>query len=386
MSIKPVITITGHYLPLLVRVLSSTPYTVWLKPGFNCIRDVVMGVLGDDHDIYELIDGSIELSLPLDINWESSTNKITATFAPELTLTPVDLNLIDTFILSLDFSAGLDLDAKVRFETGQPLQYSGGLSGFFTLDGSGCALNLFDKLGMKTGTTSVTIAEISGNVSLSRAFSYPCVSDVGVDSDQDYLSDSYEMQIGTDPGMQDTDSDGLWDNVELTLGTDPLDPDTDDDGFTDGEEVFYWQTNPLLSDSDGDGLIDTVECWTFLTDPALPDADFDGLNDSTEVNSVYDLDPNIADTDGDGFLDGLEVNWYATDPTSNSSVPRDSDGDTFLDAWETDVFGTDPEDLADYPQVVEDTGWVNIAIITIIIVVAVASSTVVILGIRKWKK
>lgn len=59
-----------------------------------------------------------------------------------------------------------------------------------------------------------------------------------VDSDADGLSDTREIQIGTDPHNWDTDGDGLSDYNEVVVWkTDPHNPDTDGDGFKDGQEV-----------------------------------------------------------------------------------------------------------------------------------------------------
>jgi len=69
-----------------------------------------------------------------------------------------------------------------------------------------------------------------------------------VDTDNDGLTDPYEMQIGTNPAVADTDLDGLADNLEATLGTNPTLVDTDNDGLTDGMEVQFG-TNPLEMDA-----------------------------------------------------------------------------------------------------------------------------------------
>ncbi|MEA3398327.1 MAG: hypothetical protein U9R06_01125 [Patescibacteria group bacterium] len=59
-----------------------------------------------------------------------------------------------------------------------------------------------------------------------------------IDTDEDGLSDSEEMQLGTNVNDADTDNDGLFDLEEVkTYKTDPLNPDTDGDGFLDGAEV-----------------------------------------------------------------------------------------------------------------------------------------------------
>jgi hypothetical protein len=58
-----------------------------------------------------------------------------------------------------------------------------------------------------------------------------------VDSDNDGLTDTQEVDLGTDPENADSDGDGLEDGAEVALGTDPTASDTDGDGYTDGEEV-----------------------------------------------------------------------------------------------------------------------------------------------------
>src|SRR6056297_1971239 len=62
---------------------------------------------------------------------------------------------------------------------------------------------------------------------------------VGDDSDKDGLTDSQEIELGTNPKKIDTDNDGLFDYDEVErYKTDPLNSDTDGDGFLDGEEVL----------------------------------------------------------------------------------------------------------------------------------------------------
>lgn len=53
----------------------------------------------------------------------------------------------------------------------------------------------------------------------------------------------------------DTDGDGLTDTQEVNLGTDPNDPDTDDGGVNDGDEVANG-TNPLDADDDAADPLD----------------------------------------------------------------------------------------------------------------------------------
>ena len=82
--------------------------------------------------------------------------------------------------------------------------------------------------------------------------------DSGKDSDQDGLSDWYEVKIGTNPYNPDTDGDGLSDGWEVAHGTDPLDPDTDGDGLSDGWEVDHDSDPTDPDDNDDDAVIGQV--------------------------------------------------------------------------------------------------------------------------------
>lgn len=72
------------------------------------------------------------------------------------------------------------------------------------------------------------------------------------------------------PGSQDSDGDGIDDQTEIFYtGTNPNDPDTDDDGLSDYYEL-YAGLNPLNPDTDGDGKTDGQEI-AMGTDPYRPD-------------------------------------------------------------------------------------------------------------------
>ena len=158
-----------------------------------------------------------------------------------------------------------------------------------------------------------------------------------VDSDGDGLSDSKEIEIGTDPYNADTDGDNLTDGEEvLEYKTDPLNPDTDGDGLSDGLEVKTYKTDPLNADTDGDGLSDGEEVLTYSTDPLKPDTDGDGLTDYDEVKT-YKTDPLKADTDEDGLKDGEEIMTYKTNPLN-----QDSDADGLMDGEEVLKYNSDP--------------------------------------------
>jgi len=126
-----------------------------------------------------------------------------------------------------------------------------------------------------------------------------------VDTDEDGLLDDLESIYGTDKNKKDTDEDGLIDYLEIFLFiTEPTLADTDSNGVNDGEEDFDYDelsnsrevelgTDPLSSDSDEDLLLDGEEVNTYETDPLDPDTDDDGALDGKEVE--LGTDPLSAD-------------------------------------------------------------------------------------------
>jgi outer membrane protein OmpA-like peptidoglycan-associated protein len=137
-------------------------------------------------------------------------------------------------------------------------------------------------------------------------------------------------------GIEDDDEDGLSNSAEMSLGTDPANPDSDGDGLKDGEEARRYRSNPLKDDSDGDGILDGDEVLKFRTDPNQTDSDGDGLSDGVEINK-YSTDPLKLDTDGDTLTDGDEVLKYGTDP-----LKVDTDGDGLSDWDEVRSYKSDP--------------------------------------------
>ena len=95
------------------------------------------------------------------------------------------------------------------------------------------------------------------------------------DSDNDGLSDSYEMHIGTDKNFWDTDRDGLSDGLNHNAKFES-DDDSDGDGFSDYDEDKFQgdRNNPNIFpvDSDGDSFSDGLEDFLHLdkTDPNIP--------------------------------------------------------------------------------------------------------------------
>ena len=145
------------------------------------------------------------------------------------------------------------------------------------------------------------------------------------DSDDDEISDYWEIEYKYDPLSNDTDGDGLLDSEE----------DADRDGKWDKEND---ETDPTKSDSDGDGLTDSLELngWIISvfeekdgsiieeyhedSDPNKIDTEGDGLSDFDEY--VHGSDPEKSNTDGDFKNDFEEVNEESgSTPTGKDGIP-----------------------------------------------------------------
>jgi len=120
------------------------------------------------------------------------------------------------------------------------------------------------------------------------------------DDDGDGLNNYFEEQFKTDRNNPDTDGDGLSDYIEIAiLKTDPLktdtdgngvddgDEDTDDDGLTNLFEIEH-ATSPVLADTDFDGISDNKEMKKYKTDPNNRDTDGDGASDGWEITHKFD--------------------------------------------------------------------------------------------------
>lgn len=123
------------------------------------------------------------------------------------------------------------------------------------------------------------------------------------DTDGDGMPDTFEVQNGLNPNVNDAaldkDGDGLTNLEDFQRGTRADNPDTDADGLSDRVETGTgtWVnatntgTNPLQADTDADTLRDGVETntGTFVsatdagTNPFVADTDTDGTSDGSEV-------------------------------------------------------------------------------------------------------
>ena len=67
---------------------------------------------------------------------------------------------------------------------------------------------------------------------------------IGLDNDDDGLTNSEELTLGTNPEARDTDGDGIWDKSEIEMGMDPLTVETYVARLTDeGGGTFAWRTH-----------------------------------------------------------------------------------------------------------------------------------------------
>ena len=130
-----------------------------------------------------------------------------------------------------------------------------------------------------------------------------------LDTDSDGVPDYQDNCIHMPNGVLIPDAGGnsQVDTDRDTLG-DACDPDDDDDGLTDTQELALG-TDPLLADTDGDGLSDSNE--VIAGDPLAYDIG-------------GDTDPNDDDTDDDLIKDGSEVS-RGTDPVDPADYPGNGD-------------------------------------------------------------
>ncbi|NIN53499.1 MAG: hypothetical protein GTN80_10315 [Nitrososphaeria archaeon] len=125
-----------------------------------------------------------------------------------------------------------------------------------------------------------------------------CPSDLATwDTDDDGLSDRFEVEYWLEPTNSDTDGDGVIDGLEFRFGTEPKIADTDGDGLTDAEEYAGWDINFTYS-----GQLFITHVWS---DPRRMHSDDDGLTDYEEF--LLGLNPRSSDTDGDGFKDSIDT-------------------------------------------------------------------------------
>ncbi len=134
--------------------------------------------------------------------------------------------------------------------------------------------------------TFPTFQDADGDNLISTLFQGNDPDDSRFDTDNDGLSDYYEISEGLNPRLFDSDDDGLNDHDEVVAGTDPLRKDSDGDGLTDLEELQGWLYT-FAFEADG-----TPRETKVYPDAMLPDTDFDGVTDLQE--KIYGFNPNVS--------------------------------------------------------------------------------------------
>lgn len=197
-------------------------------------------------------------------------------------------------------------------------------------DGDG----ILDTVEIQNGTNPLS-KDSDGDGVLDNVDPFPLDKGEWSDFDKDEIGDNADL---------DDDNDGVSDSEEVKLGSNPKDTDSDDDGILDGEELKLG-SSLTNKDTDGDGLDDLKESQ-MGTDLLKQDTDGDGVSDSKDL---FPLDPlNNADTDGDGIGDGTDTDddndgLLDTEEAKYGTLTTkaDTDGDGLSDLKEIQI-GTNP--------------------------------------------
>jgi hypothetical protein len=143
---------------------------------------------------------------------------------------------------------------------------------------------------------------------------------------------------GSSPTNADTDNDGLSDLYEVENLLNANSTDTDGDGLKDWDEIFIHLTDPRKSDSDGDGVMDNEEVTAApdtITNVSLANMRFKIYGSATLSTPIYKTSANDPDSDRDGWPDGLEINGSDNDPRYDPYNP-DVNHNGVKDGYERD--------------------------------------------------
>jgi hypothetical protein len=184
------------------------------------------------------------------------------------------------------------------------------------------------------------------------------------DADGDYLTDSQEAELGTDPHNPDSDGDGYLDGDEVLEASDPLDPDSriysggwpyqrfkddiDDPGFGATPEIGAVVPRLLAYDQHGE-LVDlydfalhgrrvVIDLSAFWCNPCKElaawlagetqlggDATFDAIPPLIDAGEIYWVTIVFEDSLGNPAGPDEAALWYQTYPHPRVAVLADDD-------------------------------------------------------------
>lgn len=172
-------------------------------------------------------------------------------------------------------------------------------------------------------------ADTDGDGIIDGDDAYPKDSSI-LDTDNDGLFDSHEVNLGLDPENADSDGDGINDgddpfpngSSEEDTDNTPTTVDTDNDGLSDSDEVEIG-LDPTNADTDNDGVNDGDDPFPNDASASI-DSDNDGVSDNR------DEFPNDATETSDLNGDGLGDNADPFDGTVISGVVVDAENQTLV--------------------------------------------------------
>ena len=187
-----------------------------------------------------------------------------------------------------------------------------------------------------------------------------------LDSDADELPDVLEIAIGTRTDLADTDGDTLTDYQEVYItGTDPTvydsvaegvsdaDADCDSDGLSNSYEIELG-SDPCSENSDEDDLNDYDEVYIYGTDPAKTDTDDDTISDSSEIK--LGLDPNDPQTFGVPDSEYIFSQVIASDSEILSEINTEESPYTLSIELDTNMYAEDEvtAEISGYSKAIEN--------------------------------
>lgn len=209
-----------------------------------------------------------------------------------------------------------------------------------------------------------------------QGFAWDATFDALHDADGDGQVSSAYGGLDPNDAKTDSDNDGLSDSYELDARANgnPYSAsqcDTDNDGLTDGQEAVFG-SNPSIADTDNDGLLDRAEVWHQIYNPSTcqpTNGWTGGWPVSIPANVPFFVNVNSDPTQADGDSDGISD--LAEKQLAQSSDPAqriDKDGNPYL----PNVFNASP--ITVLPEVNDRDGFVALGQDLIYTTTVIASS------------